>query len=165
MTSSYFVGGKYFGEDGLGDFIFDEKIEAKVDKSKHAAIALIELAKKYKGELNILALGPLTNIGVALALDPNFLRNVKKLYIMGGSVAGHGNKSPGVEYNFAHDPESNFVTFNTSMNEPILLYPWEATVNTKISRVRNFKELCFWTRDRQRINAAFSLFHYKIIIN
>ncbi|XP_015123116.1 inosine-uridine preferring nucleoside hydrolase [Diachasma alloeum] len=131
LISSNFTAGNYFGEDGFGDFPFEEKITAKVD-SKHAAIALVDLAREHKGELNILVLGPLTNIAVALALDPNFLRNVKRLYVMGGSVAGMGNKSPGVEYNFGHDPESNFVTFNST--ESIVLYPWEAVRSTAISR-------------------------------
>uniref|UniRef100_A0A0C9PV76 SPAC17G8.02 protein n=2 Tax=Fopius arisanus TaxID=64838 RepID=A0A0C9PV76_9HYME len=55
---------------------------------------------------------------------------------MGGSVAGMGNKSPGVEYNFGQDPESNFVTFNsmTFYNKSLLLFPWEACRSTKISR-------------------------------
>ncbi|XP_063980076.1 uncharacterized protein LOC135164032 isoform X2 [Diachasmimorpha longicaudata] len=131
LISTNFTAGNYFGEDGFGDFPFKDEITAKV-YPKHAAVALVELAKKYKGELNILTLGPLTNIAVALALDPDFLRNVKRLYVMGGAVAGMGNRAPGVEYNFGQDPESNFVTFNST--ESIVLYPWETTRNAAISR-------------------------------
>lgn len=40
----------YFGSDGLGDFNFTEEITAKVDESKHAAIALIDLVKQYPRE-------------------------------------------------------------------------------------------------------------------
>lgn len=40
----------YFGSDGLGDFNFIEEITAKVDESKHAAVALIDLVKQYPCE-------------------------------------------------------------------------------------------------------------------
>lgn len=68
----------YFGNDGFGDFKFPEKIVASVDRSKHAAIALIELAKKHAGNLSILVLGPSTNIALAIKMDPNFMKNISR---------------------------------------------------------------------------------------
>ncbi|KAK0097792.1 hypothetical protein PV326_013734 [Microctonus aethiopoides] len=123
----------YFGKDGFGDFVMDEKITAKVNDSYKAAVALVNLAKNYPKELNILALGPLTNIALAISLDANFVHNVKKFYIMGGSVTGLGNYSPGVEYNFACDPVSNFIVLQ-SMIKPSMLYPWETVVQSNISK-------------------------------
>lgn len=82
--------------------------------------------------LNVLCIGPLTNIALAAALDPHFMQNVKRFYIMGGSVAGVGNNRPGVEFNFAIDPESNFIVLNYTRNEPSLLYPWETVLNAVI---------------------------------
>lgn len=131
----------YFGKDGLGDFVFKEKITAKVDNSTYASVALIELAKLYPRKLNVLCLGPLTNVAIAAALDPSFMMNVKRFYIMGGTVAGIGNRSPGVEFNFAADPESNFIVLNYTRDytkqEPMLLYPWETVLNAEIDKVRN----------------------------
>ncbi|XP_063980080.1 uncharacterized protein LOC135164033 isoform X2 [Diachasmimorpha longicaudata] len=121
-TTDYF-----FGANGFGDFDFDEEITADVDRSKHAAVALVDLARKYRGELSVLAMGPLTNIAIAISLDPDFTRNVKRFYIMGGSVSGIGNFAPGIEFNFAADPESNFILFNSTKGEPIFLLPWETT--------------------------------------
>ena len=46
-----FTAGDYFGNDGLGDFEFDREIIGKVDRSKHASLAMIELAKKHAGKL------------------------------------------------------------------------------------------------------------------
>lgn len=54
---------------------------------------------------------------------------------MGGSVAGLGNVSPGVEFNFAADPESNFIVLNYRRDVPSLLYPWETVVNAGVPRV------------------------------
>jgi len=39
----------YFGKDGFGNFNFTRNIIAKVDKSKHASVLLVELVKKYPG--------------------------------------------------------------------------------------------------------------------
>ncbi|KAG4078372.1 hypothetical protein HA402_013082 [Bradysia odoriphaga] len=126
----------YFGNDGFGDFQFQEKIIAEVDKSKYAAIALIDLAKLYPGQLNVLCLGPLTNIAIAAALDPSFMENVKRFYIFGGSVSGIGNRSPGVEFNFAGDPESNLLVLNYTRDytkqKPSLLFPWETVLSAEI---------------------------------
>lgn len=130
----------YFGKDGLGDFVFKDKITAKVDTSKYASVALIELSKLYPRSLSVLCLGPLTNIAIAAALDPTFMSNVKRFYIMGGTVAGIGNKRPGVEFNFALDPESNFIVLNYardySKQASSLLYPWETVLNAEIEMVR-----------------------------
>lgn len=44
----------YFGNDGFGDFAFDIKITGAIDRSKHASIAMIELAKEYSGKFVVL---------------------------------------------------------------------------------------------------------------
>ncbi|XP_057318968.1 uncharacterized protein LOC130663639 isoform X2 [Microplitis mediator] len=124
----------WFGIDGLGDFNFEDEINGEIDRSTHAAVALVNLAKKYPGELNVLVLGPLTNIAIAVSLDPDFARNVKRFFIMGGSVSGVGNKSPGVEYNFGSDPDSDFIVLNIAKNIPHLLFPWETSIASNISQ-------------------------------
>jgi len=55
---------------------------------------------------------------------------------MGGSVEGVGNRSPGVEFNFGADPESNFILYNSTRREVSLLLPWETILSTDISSVR-----------------------------
>ncbi|CAH1732435.1 unnamed protein product [Aphis gossypii] len=122
----------FFGDDAFGDFKFNQKITSHIDRSKHAAVALIDLANKYSGELSILVLGPTTNIALAISLDPNFVHKIKHFYVMGGSVNGHGNISPGVEFNFGSDPESNFIFFNSTQGDVSLL-PWETNLSINIS--------------------------------
>ncbi|XP_026819481.1 probable uridine nucleosidase 1 [Rhopalosiphum maidis] len=123
----------FFGNDGFGDFEFNQKFISNIDRSKHAAIALIDLAYKYPGELNILVLGPTTNIALAISLDPKFVHKIKRFYVMGGSVIGNGNISPGVEFNFGSDAESNFIFFNSTRGEVSLLLPWETNLSINIS--------------------------------
>ncbi|KAH0550805.1 hypothetical protein KQX54_020888 [Cotesia glomerata] len=131
----------YFGEDGFGDFEFKDEILGEVDRSTHAAVALVKLARRYPRELSVLALGPLTNIAIAMTLDPEFAKNVKRFFIMGGSVSGVGNKSPGVEFNFGADPESNHIVLSVSKNTPHLLLPWETIFGSNITKEWRTKEL------------------------
>ena len=62
-------------------------------QAEHAAIALSRLVREAKGELTVVAIGPLSNIAMAIRLDPNFIENVKEIVIMGGSLLAKGNSS------------------------------------------------------------------------
>lgn len=123
----------YFGEDGFGDFTFDKNITNSIDRSKDATTALVDLAKIYSKKLTVLTLGPLTNIAKAIQLDPNFVSNIKKFYIMGGSISGEGNMGPNLEFNFMLDPESNKIVFDLLYGESSYLIPWEPLAKTNIS--------------------------------
>ncbi|XP_066992608.1 inosine-uridine preferring nucleoside hydrolase [Anabrus simplex] len=120
-------GDEYFGKDGFGDFEYPDapKVEDYLQKD-HAVDALVRLSKEYKGKLTVLALGSLTNLGLAIRMAPDFLKNVN-VAILGGSTEGVGNIKPGVEFNFFMDPEANFIVFNSTTKEtnPITLIPWE----------------------------------------
>ena len=131
LIKQYAFSDSYFGSDGFGDFNFTEEITAKVDKSKHAAVALVDLVKKYPGEITLLSIGPLTNSAIAVSLYPTFLKSLKSHIILGSSVAGVGNSAPNVEFNFYQDPESNYIVLNhTNLS---VLYPWETVLSSNIS--------------------------------
>ena len=88
------VGGQRRGDDG------------QVISPEHAVDALVRLAAEHEGELRIVAIGPLTNIALAVAKDPQFASRVKELVVMGGSLHGRGNVTPAAEYNIYVDPEA-----------------------------------------------------------
>jgi purine nucleosidase len=113
------------GADGFGDVGFPEPKHAA--EAEHAALALIRLTNERPGELTLVALGPLTNLALAVRLDPAFPQRVKRLVIMGGAVTGHGNtgKVP-AEFNIGFDPEAAHVVFEAF--EMFDLVDWEATV-------------------------------------
>ncbi|MCS5734371.1 nucleoside hydrolase [Herbiconiux daphne] len=75
-----------------------------------AAEAVVALARQFPGELSIIALGPLTTVAEALALEPRLASLLKRIVIMGGSVAafphGAGNITPTAEFNVWVDPEA-----------------------------------------------------------
>lgn len=73
------------GDDGFGNKTHDKQIDLDLLSNEPAAAALVRLARENRGELVIAAIGPLTNIFLAHRLDPEFSRNLKYLYIMGGN--------------------------------------------------------------------------------
>ncbi|MGE7138790.1 nucleoside hydrolase [Luteibacter sp. NPDC031894] len=113
------------GADGFGDVGFAEPAHAA--EAEHAAAALVRLTRERPGELTLVALGPLTNLALAVRLDPGLPERVKRLVVMGGAVTGHGNtgKVP-AEFNIGFDPEAAHVVFEAF---PMFdLVDWEATV-------------------------------------
>nr|CAD7594817.1 unnamed protein product [Timema genevievae] len=79
-------------------------------------------------ELTILSLGPMTNIALAIRMDPNFCNNVKHIIIMGGNSEGIGNVTAGAEFNFYCDPEAAHICLH-NMKCPITIFPWETAFN------------------------------------
>ena len=71
-----------------------------------AATTIVERARARPGELTLLAVGPLTNVALALALEPELPDLLDDLYVMGGAAFVSGNATPSAEYNFYADPEA-----------------------------------------------------------
>jgi inosine-uridine nucleoside N-ribohydrolase len=70
---------------------------------------LLAQIKAHPGEITLLALGPLTNIGAAIDRDPATFRKLKRVVLMGGAIHrgyGDANAKPEPEYNIARDPKS-----------------------------------------------------------
>ncbi len=115
------------GEDGLGGAAVPtrRKLEAG-----HAGLALANLVRQNPGEITLLTLGPLTNIALAIRLAPDFLKGLKKLVVMGGSVDAHGNATPPTEFNILADPEAAAIVFEACSMAQIemALISWEATL-------------------------------------
>jgi purine nucleosidase len=82
------------GDDGVGG---QQRTNDEAPSSEHAVDALVRLARVHAGALRIVAIGPLTNIALAIRLDPDFAANVGELVVMGGSINGRGNITPAAE--------------------------------------------------------------------
>ncbi len=106
--------------DGAGGLTMD--FSGLDPESQHGVDALIELTAASPGEISIVAIGPLTNIAMAAVKDPDFVTNVKSLYIMGGSNNARGNITAAAEYNFYVDPEAAKTVFEAGFD--ITVIPW-----------------------------------------
>lgn len=119
------------GSDGLGEADLPEP-EA-VPASEHAALALIEAARRHAGDLELVALGPLSNVALALALEPRLAEWLKRVVIMGGAVAGHGNTTPFAEFNVGFDPEAAAIV--CARLPAFEMVDWELTLSAAPSIV------------------------------
>ena len=68
---------------------------ARTAGAEHAALAILRLSHAHAGKLLLVALGPLTNLALALKLDPTLPSRVARLVVMGGAVTAHGNITAG----------------------------------------------------------------------
>ena len=113
------------GNDGFGDVGLPAP--GRAPESEHAALAMVRLAREFPGQLTFVMLGPLTNLALALKLDPHLPQRVQRLVVMGGAVTGKGNVSrvPS-EFNIHFDPEAAAVVFDAWPQ--LDLIDWEATL-------------------------------------
>ena len=113
------------GQNGLGDVPLPASTRRV--ESEHAAAALVRMASEAPGQYTLAAIGPLTNVAMALRLDPELPTRIKRLLVMGGAVTGRGNVLTGcAEFNIYSDPEAAHVVF--SEWPMVELVDWEATV-------------------------------------
>ncbi|XP_045506937.1 probable uridine nucleosidase 2 isoform X1 [Colias croceus] len=111
----------FFGYDGLGDNEVEEyePIEAQ---DEHAAMALVRLARKYEGRLTVVAIGALTNIALAIKLDPRFRSRLAQLYVGAGHI--HDENYKEAEFNAAMDAEAYRIITNGSKPEDLSIVPF-----------------------------------------
>ncbi|XP_028074376.1 uridine nucleosidase 1-like isoform X1 [Camellia sinensis] len=107
---AYFI----HGLDGLGDTNLPPPKSKKIEKT--ASEFLVDMVSEYPGQVSILALGPLTNLALAVKKDSSFASKVKRVVILGGSFFALGNVNPAAEANIYGDPEAAEIVFTSGAN-------------------------------------------------
>jgi purine nucleosidase len=110
----------FHGEDGLGDLGFQPM--RRTAEPGHAVHAISSAALANPG-LEIITLGPLTNLATALLRDPNIANNISRCVVMGGAPCCEGNVTPAAEFNIWVDPEAARIVMHSGM--PIELVGWQ----------------------------------------
>jgi inosine-uridine nucleoside N-ribohydrolase len=107
------------GKNGLGDMALDpltNTAQARLD-ARPAYRFIIDEIRKHPQEINLIAVGPLTNLALALQEDPEIAQLVKQVIIMGGAFGMNGvlgNVSPCAEANIAADPHAADAVFTAA---------------------------------------------------
>jgi purine nucleosidase len=76
-----------------------------------------EVIRSRPGEVTLLAVGPLTNVGVLFAMDPELPRLLRRLVLMGGSYTTTTAAAPQVEWNITNDPHAAAIVFRSPVPE------------------------------------------------
>ncbi|MEL7674049.1 MAG: nucleoside hydrolase [Chloroflexota bacterium] len=97
------------GDDGQGNVALLAPQTQAIEQT--AAAFIIEQIMAAPGEVTLVPLGPLTNIALAVRLEPRIAQNVKEVVLMGGNALCPGNATPAAEANIHNDPEAADVVF------------------------------------------------------
>jgi inosine-uridine nucleoside N-ribohydrolase len=81
---------------------------------------LISEIERRPGEVTILAIGPMTNIALALRLQPAIETKIKQIVFMGGNIKAPGNASPWAEFNFWFDPEAARMVLRSRIPKKVM---------------------------------------------
>jgi purine nucleosidase len=112
------------GDDGLGGAPRPKTQDQPAsDDAIGVLIRTFKDAAARGEKADILMIGPLTNLALALRLDPSILPGIGTLTIMGGNVYGRGNTTPAAEFNIYADPESAHVVLTADIETVVI--PWE----------------------------------------
>lgn len=104
------------GSDGFGNT--GQHVRQVVERNpdavgrQSAAECIVECARKYPGEVTVLALAALTNVALAIQLEPKLPQLLKKVVVLGGAFQINGNVNPAAEANIYGDPDAANVVFS-----------------------------------------------------
>ena len=121
------------GADGLGDAGLTGEPETEAAHTR-AAQFIVEAVMSRPGEITLVPIGPLTNLAMALKLEPRIVKTAKRVVLMGGTAFAPGNVSPVAEANIWNDPDAAAIVFGAG---------WEVVmvgldVTTKIHMTRAY---------------------------
>lgn len=92
------------GDDGLGNT--NQPLPSLTPHTQSAAQFIVETIMANPGEVTLVPVGPLTNIALALLLEPRIVQHVAEVVIMGGAATVNGNVNPAAEANIYNDPHA-----------------------------------------------------------
>jgi purine nucleosidase len=110
----------FHGMDGLGDHGYAPATRRA--ERRHAVDVIIETVVSNPG-IEIVTLGPLTNLALALSREPKLAAAVGRCIVMGGAPCCEGNVTPAAEFNIWVDPEAARIVFSAGM--PLEMVGWQ----------------------------------------
>lgn len=118
----------WVGHEGQG--LLEEGDEAAFS-AEHAVDFIVRMAMENPGEIHLLAIGPLTNVALAMLKEPRLAKNLAHLTIMGGALRGPDSlRLPVAEHNVVCDPEAAHVVL--SSGAPMTVVPLDVTTRCSI---------------------------------
>lgn len=116
------------GADGLGNTHQPPPHGQSVAQS--AAQFMVEMVMANPGEITLVPVGPLTNLALALKLEPRMVSHVAEVVVMGGAATVNGNVNPAAEANIWHDPHAADKVFTAGW--PVTMVGLDVTMSTQM---------------------------------
>jgi inosine-uridine nucleoside N-ribohydrolase len=137
-----FTAPEVHGADGLGNATRHYPEPSRRAVKGNAGDVILRLVKKYPGEITVIALGPLTNLALAIRRGPRTMKDVKEIIAMAGAFRVPGNTGPVAEFNTYVDPDAAQQVLDAGL--PLTLIPLDVTEQVKL----------YWTDIIERRNAS-----------
>jgi purine nucleosidase len=99
---------------------------------EHAVDLLIREIMGAPGKVTLVAVGPLTNVALALRKEPRIAEAVQDCIFMGGALRADGNTTPLAEFNVYADPHAAQIVFSSGI--PITIMPWDITKDVQLTQ-------------------------------
>jgi len=99
---------------------------------QHGCDFLIEKILSNPGEITLVAIGPLTNVALAIRKEPRIVKALKELIIMGGAIRHEGNTTALAEFNTFVDPHAAHIVYHAGI--PTTLVPLDVTYQCMLTR-------------------------------
>jgi purine nucleosidase len=139
-----------FGTDGMSDAGFPRA--AQRPAAGEAPDEIVRRIMAAPGEITVLAQAPLTNLALAVMMEPRIAQACRRLWIMGGTDNGVGNVTPAAEYNFYVDPEAAKIVLAAGFDVSIVT--WTESLRDSLLTVGQLAELAALDTPRARFFTA-----------
>lgn len=170
--------GQFHGKTGLGNTVLPEPVKTVEPKSAvDFLIDTLTAAAQEKKRITVCCLGPMTNLAVALRMNPQIAEGIERIVMMGGAYREPGNRTMTAEFNVLADPHAAHVVFSSGI--PIVALALDAThqVMLKPEHVAQFSNvsgrisqtlaelMAFWDRnDARRYGSRGGPLHDPLVI-
>ncbi len=126
----------FHGQDGLGDHGY--RPQTRTASQGFAVDAMVQTISENPG-IEVIMLGPLTNLALSLAQAPQIARNVSRCVVMGGAPCCEGNVTPAAEFNFWVDPEAARRVMRSHL--PIEMIGWQLSRGAAVVNAAEIQQL------------------------
>ncbi|MEJ6761355.1 MAG: nucleoside hydrolase [Candidatus Planktophila sp.] len=118
LVRSLSIAEETHGDTGLGYAILPTPTLKAIEGK--AANLIIKIVNANPGEITILCIGPVTNLALALLIDPSLRKKIKRVVSMAGTIHHPGNATPSSEYNVFCDPEAFDILLRSGIDLTII---------------------------------------------
>jgi purine nucleosidase len=105
---------------------------SRLPVAQHAAAFIIEKVLSAPGQISLVCIGPLTNLALALRLEPSIVDLIPEVIVMGGAIRHPGNTTPQAEFNTFCDPHAAHMVFHSGL--PLTLVPLDVTYQVVLTK-------------------------------